>query len=285
MLLNPLTYHSPATPLEAVRLVAGLENVRILAGGTFLLNNLKMLKKRGLKSPQNVVSLRKIPALKEISLDGDSLNIGSMATINDLLHYTELPEHLGILRKVCKNISTNPIRNMATVGGNLSSRYTWTELGAVFIALEAKLHFLGPDGRIETRSVEEFFAGGAKTGKLLVQVSVKPDREWRFAYERVKKLSSVDVPMLALCLRAKCENDAIQDARVVVNNATHFAQRDTVLEDYLNGRKTSASLPDDALGHLDTAIYDSRSSEYKRHMFRVSLKKALKELISRGEAK
>ena len=126
MLLNPLTLHLPKTSLEAARLYKELEDSKVLAGGTFLLNSMKLLKTKGTKTAKNILSLSKVEELKGVSIEGDTLSIKAMTRINELLEFP-LPEgHLKILHTVCTNISTNPIRNMATVGGNLTCRYTWT---------------------------------------------------------------------------------------------------------------------------------------------------------------
>src|SRR5262245_2714401 len=113
MLLNSLTLHTPGTLSEALRLYSSLQETRLLAGGTFLLNSLKLLKKRGIKTPQNIISLRKIPELKGVSLEKDTLTIGSMTVINDLFSSPLLVDNFAILKIVCRNISTNPVRNMA----------------------------------------------------------------------------------------------------------------------------------------------------------------------------
>ncbi|MCA9399508.1 MAG: hypothetical protein KC618_07150, partial [Candidatus Omnitrophica bacterium] len=65
-----------------------------------------------------------------------------------------------------------------------------------------------------------------------------------------------------------------------VNNCTAFAQRDAKLEEFLNGSKNEASMADEALNHLTESIYDTRSNEYKQHIFRVSLKSAIKEIVT-----
>ena len=173
MLLNPLTLHLPKTSLEAAKLYKELEDSKVLAGGTFLLNSMKLLKHKGTKTARNILSLSKVEDLKGVSLEGDTLTIKAMTRINDLLE-SSLPEgHLRILHTVCRNISTNPIRNMATLGGNLTCRYTWTEMGAVMIALEAHMHFLGPDGKEEIFAAEDFFKNAARSEKLFTHVTLK----------------------------------------------------------------------------------------------------------------
>ena len=104
MLLNPITYHAPASALDAAKLYATLPDARILAGGTFLLNSLKLLKRKGMKTPQNVISLKNVTDLKGISLEGDTLIVKSMTTITDLFNSPLLTDNFSVLHTVCRNI-------------------------------------------------------------------------------------------------------------------------------------------------------------------------------------
>ena len=75
MLLNPLTLHLPKTSLEAARLFKELEDSKVLAGGTFLLNSMKLLKTKGTKTARNVLSLAQVDELKGIDFKNDTLTI------------------------------------------------------------------------------------------------------------------------------------------------------------------------------------------------------------------
>ncbi len=281
MLLKPLTFHSPKSLSEAIDLRGSLENHKILAGGTFLLNSLKLLKRKGTKTPDHVISLRKVPELKGVELKGNALIIRAMTIINELFDSPLLVDNFAVLKTACKNISTNPIRNMATVGGNLTCRYTWTEMGAVMIALDADMHFAGPNGQTEVFKAEEFFKNSAKTNQLLTHVAVERDRTALIAYRRVKKSLHVDVPLLAICIKTNFKAKKFTNTRVAVNSGVSFAQRDFKLEDFLNQSSCAPQIAQAALDHLDLNIYDKRSDDYKSHMFRVSFKNAIEELVAR----
>lgn len=279
MLLKPLTFHAPKTLSEATELYSNLENVRLLAGGTFLLNSLKLLKKKGIKTPENIVSLRKVDELKGVSLIDDTLIIKAMTTIHDLFDSPLLTDNLLVLKTICRNISTTPIRNMATVGGNLTCRYTWTEMGAAMLALGANMHFIGPKGREEVISVEKFFAHAAKTDKIFSHISIKRDPSALVSYRRVKKTQHMDIPLLTLCIKTHFKEKRFCLARVAINNGIAFAQRDHVLEDFLNNASCNEQTADEACEHLDTPLYDTRSDDYKKYMFRVSIKGAIEEIL------
>lgn len=278
MLLNPLTFHAPSTLLEAATLQATLEEARLLAGGTFLLNTLKLLKRKGTKTPKNIISLRKIDELKGISADDKKMTIKSMTIINEIFDSTLLKDNFSLLKTVCRNISTDPIRNMATLGGNLTCRYTWTEMPAVMIALEANMHFIGREGQEEVVAAEEFYKNGAKTDKIFTGVTIPRDKNASIAYRRIKKSIHVDIPLLSLCVKTTFEGKRFTKTIVSVNNCVAFAQRDKILEDFLNNSSVSPTIAKEALDHVDKTIYDTRSDDYKKHMFRVSLKGAIEEL-------
>ena len=279
MLLNPLTIHLPKTTLEAARLFKELEDNKVLAGGTFLMNSLKLLKTKGTKTPRNILSLGHVEDLKGIATDKDQLTIKAMTTITDLFESPLLIDNFKVLHTVCRNISTNPIRNMATVGGNLTCRYTWTEMGAVMIALDAQMHFMTADGKEEEISAEDFFKNAARTDKIFTHVTIKRDPAASIAYRRVKKTVHVDIPLLAVCVKTNLKAKQWSNTKVTVNSGIVFAQRDYGLENFLNSAQSSADLGQKALEHLTVPIYDTRSSEYKQHMFRVSIKSAIEEIV------
>jgi len=283
MLLNPIMVHVPASLEEAVKLYSSLENVRLQAGGTFLLNSLKQLKRKGTKTPDHVISLHKVPELKGVTVSSDKLIIQAMTTINELMESACLKNNFSVFKTVCKNISTNPIRNMATVGGNLTCRYTWTEMPAVMTGMDATMHFIDKEGKDQALLAEEFFKQGAKSDKIFTHVTLPRDTQASIAYRRIKKTQFVDIPLLSLLINTNIKNGRFTNTRVSVNNCVAFAQRDAQLEDFLNKNKIGPKLPEQALDHLNKDIYDTRSSDYKKHMFRVCIKSAVQEILDKSK--
>ena len=281
MLLNPLTFHSPKTIAEAAELYTRLENARLQAGGTFLLNALKLQKRKGAKTPEHIISLSNIEDLRGIEAEKNALIIRSMTTITDLFESKLLEDNFSVLRTVCRNISTNQIRNRATVGGNMTCRYTWTEMPAVMVGLDATLHFVDAAGKRHALGAEEFYKNGAKTSHLFKHVSIPREPDITLAYRRVKKTQYVDIPLLSLLIKTTFQGKNFTNTRVAINNCVQFAQRDAKLEGFLNGRAATAKTAQEALENLTTDIYDTRSNDYKKYMFRVSLKSALEELVKK----
>jgi len=280
MLLNKFTFHRPKSLEEASTLSKNLDDNQILAGGTFIINKLKILKKKGLKTPKNIISLSKIEDLKGISTKADNITIGSMTTISEIFHSSYLTENLSVLKDVCRNLGTTTIRNMATLGGNLTCRYTWTELAAALIALNGQMVFIGSKEKEEITSAEDFFKTQAKTDKILKSVLLKKEKKSIALYKRINKRAEVDIPLFAVCINAELNKKNLSNVKVSVNNGISFAKRDNVLENFLNKTPIKNNLIEDSLNHLDETIYDTRSDDYKKYISRITVKNIIKELVN-----
>ncbi|MCK5014868.1 MAG: FAD binding domain-containing protein [Candidatus Omnitrophica bacterium] len=282
MLLNPFTFHAPKSLSQAVDLYSSLENVKLQAGGTFLLNNLKLLKRKGVKTPKHILSLKKAPELKGIFEEGGMLIIKAMTTMNELFDSPLLTGNMDVLKVAAKNIGTSQIRNMATVGGNLTCRYTWTEMPAIMVGLDADLYFTGQDGKQEILSAEEFFKASAKTDKIFTHAAIKKDPQALIAYRRVKKTPHLDIPLLSLLIKTNPDGKKFKNTRVAINNCVAFGQRDGKLESFIDQSTRSKTLAQEALNHLDEPIYDVRGSDYKKHISRVAIKDAIAGLMEKS---
>jgi xanthine dehydrogenase YagS FAD-binding subunit len=87
----------------------------ILAGGTELLNWLRL----GISSPDTVIDISRLDGLREIEMDGDTLQIGALATLNEIEASPFVREHAPVLSQACLKAASPQLRNRATIGGNV----------------------------------------------------------------------------------------------------------------------------------------------------------------------
>jgi xanthine dehydrogenase YagS FAD-binding subunit len=99
----------------AIRLL-GQPKTEALAGGTDLLGELK----RRIRSPERLVNLKPIREGREIRLDNEGLRIGALASLSQIEDHPLTAKHLSILSQAISLTATPQIRNMGTLGGNLS---------------------------------------------------------------------------------------------------------------------------------------------------------------------
>jgi len=108
-------YHAPRELDDAVRILAEEGPGALpLGGGTDLLPNMK----RRHQSPQVLLALRNIKALKEIS-NGSGLKLGSGLTLTDLVHSEQVRSDYTGLWQAAVQVATPHLRNMGTLGGNI----------------------------------------------------------------------------------------------------------------------------------------------------------------------
>ncbi|MBU0469226.1 MAG: FAD binding domain-containing protein [Candidatus Omnitrophica bacterium] len=279
MLINPIKFYRPQTIQEAAELYSSLDSVKLLAGGTFVVNNLKSSKKAGRKTNDNLISLKGINELKGSSLSKGSLTINSMATITEIFEFSGLKDNLSVLKDACSTLGTTQIRNMATIGGNIACRYTWTELPAVLIALEATLNFADKNNKPKSMSAEEFFLNSAKTDDILTSIVIEHDTDSFCSYQRFTRSAAIDLPLGALCIRTDIASGCFSNTKVVLNTTNSFPKRDSTLEAFLNGKKAADNIADSALNNIDENILGKLNNEYQEHMFRISIKNAVKNII------
>ena len=104
----------PTTLEEAAKAIAS-GDVRVVAGGTDLWPNMK----RRHQKAETVVSLMSIPGLDSIDAGGKDIRIGGTASLANIVRDKKLRERLPAFAKAVASISSPPLRNMGTIGGNL----------------------------------------------------------------------------------------------------------------------------------------------------------------------
>ena len=112
--LPPIRLESPATVRDAATLIAK-GNARLVAGGTDLWPNMK----RRHQKAETVVSLMSIPGLAAIDSLGTDIRIGGTATLANIIRDDNIRERFPTFAKALASISSPPLRNMGTIGGNL----------------------------------------------------------------------------------------------------------------------------------------------------------------------
>jgi 4-hydroxybenzoyl-CoA reductase subunit beta len=113
--LPRFSFRQPTTLDEAATILAGEgPSCRLVAGGTDLWPNMK----RRHQKADTVVSLMKVPGLAEIT-NGSGLTLGATTILTDITRDLRVREQFPALARAVSSISSAPLRNMSTLGGNL----------------------------------------------------------------------------------------------------------------------------------------------------------------------
>ncbi len=110
----PIKLEAPTTIEDAAKAIAN-GNTRMVAGGTDLWPNMK----RRHQKAETVVSLMSIPDLDTIDAVSKDIRIGATATLANIIRDDKVRERFPAFAQAVASISSPPLRNMGTIGGNL----------------------------------------------------------------------------------------------------------------------------------------------------------------------
>jgi len=116
--MNPLTYERASDPAAAVALVAGNPRATYLAGGTNLVDHLKL----GVATPEVLVDVSRLPLDAVEVLDDGGLRVGAAVRNSDLAAHPAVRRSYPVLAQALLAGASGQIRNAATTAGNLLQR-------------------------------------------------------------------------------------------------------------------------------------------------------------------
>ena len=210
------------------------------------------------------------------------------------LERSELLKKLGlsVLAEAAIEMGSVPLRNMATVGGNICKALPITELCPTLMVLGASLRVAGPSGE-RTVMLDEFFTGRKKTvlesDELLVDVVVPPlpprSGAAFFKFGRVAE----DISIVNAAAFVTLEDDGTcRETKIAVGGGMGpVVKRARKAETHLKGQKPESGLihqtaqrASEEFSPRPTSIRGS--AEYKLEVCRVLVKRALNEAINRA---
>jgi 4-hydroxybenzoyl-CoA reductase subunit beta len=113
--LPEFRFFQPKTLAEAAGVLASEEDVRVVAGGTDLWPNMK----RRHQKAQTVVSLMGIPGMAGIQSGPGGLRLGATTILSDIEKDAHIQSRFPAFARAVASISSPPLRNMGTIGGNV----------------------------------------------------------------------------------------------------------------------------------------------------------------------
>ncbi|MGB8508289.1 MAG: xanthine dehydrogenase family protein subunit M [Pyrinomonadaceae bacterium] len=115
--MKPFTYKRATEQAEAVREIAAHGNAKFLAGGTNLIDLMKM----NVQQPDELIDINRL-ALKKIEQTPTGLRIGALVSNSEVARNKLVRESFPVLSEALLAGASPQLRNMATVGGNLLQR-------------------------------------------------------------------------------------------------------------------------------------------------------------------
>ena len=269
MIPAAFSYERAGSVEEAIELLARDGDAKVLAGGHSLIPAMKLRIAR----PSRLVDIGRIDGLSYVREDGDRIAIGALTRHSALVRDPVLATRCALIAQATELVGDPQVRHRGTIGGSLAHADPASDLGAVAIALDGELVARGPDGE-RAIPATEFFAGPFTSAlgpqELLTEIRV-PAVE-RGVYLKFQR-SARDWATVGVAA-------ADVGGRIQVGLASMGPTplRATAVEEALAGGASVADAAELAAEGAEPPSDVSASSEYRAHLARVLVRRALEQL-------
>jgi carbon-monoxide dehydrogenase medium subunit len=169
MLLPRFEYRAARSVREATSLWSEVPGSRYFAGGTDLLPQMRMRRK-----VPRVIDLKRIPELCAIRETADGgIAIGAAVPMAQVAAHAAVAERYPVLIACIDEVGAWPLRNRATIAGNICNASPAADTAVALLALEAAVAIEGPSGA-RALPLSEFFQGPGKTaladGEIVTEI-------------------------------------------------------------------------------------------------------------------
>ncbi len=257
---------APASVESLAETLAQHPNATLLAGGT----DVGLWVTKQYRELDPVVYVGRVKGLADISLSDSAIEIGAGVTLSDAV--PELLEHYPDLDELFLRWASPPIRNAATLGGNVANGSPIGDSMPALMAAGAELDLRSVDGT-RTVPLEDFYIDyqvkDLKAGEFVerIRVPLPGDASVLKSYKVSKRF---DQDITAVCLAAYVEFDrgTARNVRLVYGGMAGTIRRARGAEAALEGTRLEAGDFDAAIRAVEgdfTPLTDMRASaEYRR---------------------
>ena len=286
IIAHEFDYFKPSSIDEAIKLLNKYgAKARILSGGTDLVVRIK----DGFETPDAVIDIKGLDELKVLDFKDNKLIVGTLTTFNELIDSEVVKEKFPLLWESAKSVASMGIRNRATMVGNICSAVPSLDSGPALLLYEATVVVKGKDGERRI-PIEEWFLGPRKTalkeGELVEYIEIPlPQKKHAGCYVKLGRYNGEDLAQVGVGVLA-LEGNEYRVAFCAVGPKPTRAKK---IEELLNGKELSDSLIEEAKKLVEeeiSPITDIRATkEYRMHMAKVMLDRALKAAVGRLNGK
>ncbi len=215
--------------------------------------------------------------LRGVKWENGWFSIGASATVSDLKQSPEMNAAFPNLQKHLKLVSSTPIRNMATIGGNLVNASPIGDMTVFLLALNATISLKNEEGEVREIALKDFYQGYKTLDKTADEILTsirfhQPDGHSFFNFEKVCKRTHLDIASVNTAISLKTEENTIIEAHVAVGGVAPIPLYLSKTSDFLKNKEMTEGVILEAHDILQTEISpisDVRgSADYKRLLAR-----------------
>lgn len=273
-------YHTPTSLSEVLTLLQSGGDVKLLAGGQSLIPLIKLR----LAEPATLVDVAKVPELRGIAEESNSLVLGAMTTYFQAIDSPIVQRRCPLIIQALGQVGDPQVRARGTIGGSLAHADPAGDLPAVAVALDAQIGAFGPGGQRSIQTAAFFtdlLTTALQPAEVLTAVRFPATNTPRTGTAYVKHrhpASGYAVVGVAAVVRL-AEDGSCAEARIGITGAGTHAVRAAGVERALAGQPMTEASIAAAAAHaaegLDLMSDTYASADYRAHLAAVYTRRAL----------
>lgn len=207
-------YHTPRTRDEYFSLMETIGDapVTLLGGGTDVMVPMNL----GRSAPERVVDISFLNDLSRIEANDAAVMIGARVTLTQLLENEIIRERFPALIEATEQMCSTPIRNAATLAGNLHTASPIADALPPLLVYDARVVLESKSGT-RRLPVRDFILGYRKTalerGELIAAIEI-PFSDYRASFEKTGKRKTLDIASVNSALAIRVADGRITEARL-----------------------------------------------------------------------
>ena len=211
--------------------------------------------------------------LNGISFNGNTCILKSAATVTDLMENERLLETIPNWYKHLKLLSSTPIRNIATIAGNIANGSPIGDFTIILLAMKAKLTLTSKENIGRNIMLKDFYLGykqlDKKTGEIITEIAFElPTNGTQFNFEKVCKRQYLDIASVNSAITVTTNGNTITEANASMGGVGPIPKYLAKTSEFLANKSITVSVIKEAEQILQTElspISDARGTEaYKR---------------------
>ncbi len=279
MIPAPFDYEVAESTEHAVELLGSREDAKLLAGGHSLIPLLRLRFTR----PTLLVDIGRVDDLRYVRDAGEQLAIGAMTRHHDIENDPLVQEHCPVVSYAAGLIGDPQVRHRGTIGGSLAHADPAGDFPAVLTALDAEVVVRGPDGE-RTHAASEFVTGVFETAlgpqDVLTEIRVPKLGPSGWSYLKFTRRAQ-DWATVGVTAVVQRSNGTIDSAAIAFTNMGPAPVRAKASEQALRSPDDVDAAVEASLEGTDPPSDTHGSADYRRHLAKVLVRRALEEAISR----
>ncbi|HOX47452.1 MAG TPA: xanthine dehydrogenase family protein subunit M [Myxococcota bacterium] len=280
-MLRRFEYTQARSVEEALALWQGSPDSRYLAGGTDLIPRARATG----RAPARLVDVKAVPELDQVrALPDGGLSIGAAASVARVATAPEVRQRFPVLATCCQALGSYPLRQRATVAGNICNASPCADTAAALLDLDAVVVASGPRG-VRRVSIHELFVGPGQTslerGELVTAIELPAASAGaRGQLGRLTRRQGVDIATVAVLVTVLPAGSLRH--RVALLSVSPTPMRVAEAENLLDQKGPDGAAEAAAIARAACRPIDDvrGSASYRRDMVGVLLERAVHALAA-----